>query len=403
MTTADNAGFARLLGRAQRARVDAQDLLAALRRLSQAIVHDSATGEGSAETAGASAEAELAGKPLAAHMTAIEEVLNANPEVDQAVGDVAWRIYGDLKEAQRRFPKSVDASTMAAIADTEARLERIEADAASLTVGNRLSEHLQLMGVGKALDFDAAFADEVPDPDKRQRLLEWLAAYEHGFGGVVDVGRGLVYKVSRSKFWRVMSYLSPLIFALLAGGFLFLVGSLDNLGVGLADDWHLNNRGQLVSAYLLVLAGAILHLVVENIKQKQSEEVPILAIGDALEWLHLRWAGIALSLIPVVIVVIGLRVMGVGEDESDLGLYLAAGYSVDSIAGLFLTRFDTGAKKALRRLSKDIEGRGGGDGDGGGGSSASAQQRPNRPHGPSQGAQQQPGRGKPGHGGLGGR
>ncbi len=76
-----------------------------------------------------------------------------------------------------------------------------------------------------------------------------------------------------------------------------------------------------------------------------------------------------MSFVPVIVVVIGLRVSGVGDDDADLGLYIAAGYSVDSIAGLFLTRFDTGAKKALKGVEKQIEGQ---NGNGGGGGSNGA-------------------------------
>ena len=59
------------------------------------------------------------------------------------------------------------------------------------------------MPVGKALGFHATFADELPDRGQRQALLERLSGYESVFGGVVDAKNGLVYKVSRSKTWRV--------------------------------------------------------------------------------------------------------------------------------------------------------------------------------------------------------
>jgi hypothetical protein len=106
---------------------------------------------------------------------------------------------------------------------------------------------------------------------------------------------------------------------------------------------------ELLGAYLLVLAGAVLHLVVENVKQGQSGNVPILAIGDGLECLHLRWAGLGLSFLPVLVTVIGLRILGAGNDPDELTVYVFAGYSVDSVSGLFLTRFDASGRRGSSR------------------------------------------------------
>ncbi len=268
--------FDRLRGRVQRVRVDAQDLLVALDRIEGTFDLESEDAR-KAELKAAISEAKalLASKPIDEHIREIDEILNDDDSVAEAVGDPAWRIHGDLEEARRLFGEiAADDSTLASVNATRAKLERIQADAAELTIPKRLREHLDGMPVGKALGFHATFADELPDRGQRQALLERLSGYESVFGGVVDAKNGLVYKVSRSKTWRVLSYFSPLIFTVLAGGFLFLVGSLDNFGIDLSDDWHLNNRGKLLSAFILVLTGAVIHLIVENIEQLQSTRYP---------------------------------------------------------------------------------------------------------------------------------
>jgi hypothetical protein len=45
----------------------------------------------------------------------------------------------------------------------------------------------------------------------------------------------------------------------------------------------------------------------------------------------------------------GLRIAGVETSGDDLPLYLAAGYSLDSVAGLFFTCFDASASTGLKR------------------------------------------------------
>ena len=116
--------------------------------------------------------------------------------------------------------------------------------------------------------------------------------------------------------------------------------------------WH-----KLLGPYLLVIGGVIAHLAAENLKQDKAG-VPILAINDLLAWLNLSWVGLAYSFIPVIIVVVGLSVLDIGATGHDLTLWLAAGYSVDSIAGLVLNRFDTGSvayaqlKNALDRKAR---------------------------------------------------
>jgi hypothetical protein len=349
----------RLVGRVQRIRVDAQELLAQLDKVDTAgrtkdakararqvkqVVHD--------------ADELVKGKSLNEHITELEEILAANDKLARRQTGAAWRIHNALQQIQRgHWPGSRDpADALAESAAARPYLDTVVASAAEITVPPTLRDRLDQIAVGKPLDFHTTFKSELPKQAEREELLAALAAEEHDFRGIVDTGRGLVYKVSRSRTWRVLSYLSPLICAVLAGAFLVLVGNLDNLGVALSDSWHLNDVGALISAYVLVLAGTVIHLLVENVKQLQSRSVPILAIGDGLDWLHLHWAGLALTYVWVLVTVIGLRVINIGTTDSELPIYLFAGYSVDSIAGLFLTRFDSSARGGLKGLTQTIQG-----------------------------------------------
>jgi hypothetical protein len=97
-----------------------------------------------------------------------------------------------------------------------------------------------------------------------------------------------------------------------------------------------------------VLLGVVAHLLVENVKLSQARETPILAIGALVDWLHLRWAAIGGTFFAILVTVLGLR-LTLDEETLEEGwettlLFFFAGYSVDSVAGIFLTRFGTSAK-----------------------------------------------------------
>lgn len=126
-----------------------------------------------------------------------------------------------------------------------------------------------------------------------------------------------------------------------------------DLTEGLWRDWDL-----VLRAYALVLAGVAMHLVVTAQKERQAQSGAPLPLGSPLDWLHTRWAGVAWTFVCAVIVVFG---MGLNDftnvQTADVAyLYLFAGYSVDSVAGLFLTRFDALAQKGVATLDAKLGG-----------------------------------------------
>jgi hypothetical protein len=87
---------------------------------------------------------------------------------------------------------------------------------------------------------------------------------------------------------------------------------------------------------VLVLAGALGHLLTERTKRIQdSSSGQIVVVGDLLRWLHLRWAGICLSIAWVAVTAVVLKV----TDQDSTVTAIAAGYASDSFAGLFIGRF----------------------------------------------------------------
>jgi hypothetical protein len=282
--------------------------------------------------------------------------------------ELAWRIHNDIVDTCATWPPAggggdggsppTCAVALAAVARVRPHLTSIVAAANALClyreVRGKLKKLLAKVAVGKAVSFATSFGSCVPDSSTRAQLLQQLSN-DTAFCGAVDVTRGVIYRTPASRRARWLTYLSPAVFFLAAGGVVVGISALHGLIGGLPTQlwgsapsaggpavasWH-----KLLGPYVLVCAGAVAHLSVESVKQGQADNPPI-AIGDLLTWLQLRWAGLALSFVHVVVAVVGLSVLGVGDTGHDLTLWLAAGYSVDSVAGLILNRFGTSSKAA---------------------------------------------------------
>ncbi len=276
----------------------------------------------------------------------------------------AWLIHNEIADAAVLWKNlagklndpNVDVAKLAQEIDDTVRplLTGVVANCSLLTNEDKarveLAERLKKMETNKAIDINVVLTPFIANPSERAAVITTLAS-DGKFAGAIDVKRGLLYKVSPNPWFRWFTYFSPVLFFFVTGGVLIGISALHSVfgsgfpvqvwgvvrkpGAAAVFSWH-----KLLGPYLLVMGGVVAHLVVENIKQGQAG-VQLLAMDDLLTWLTLRWVGLALSYLPVIVVVVGLSVLGVGGTGHDLTLWLAAGYSVDSVAGLILNRFDT--------------------------------------------------------------
>jgi hypothetical protein len=215
----------------------------------------------------------------------------------------------------------------------------------------RLKCQLRGLRVGQSVDFNVDYADELPTVDERMAMLtEFSRRSDYFKEGVFDVPGQRVWRRSGSAAWRAVTCLAVPVFAVLVGAALAGVSLLP------LEDWHLDDAGEVLAAYGLVLAGVLAHLVVENIKQAQAKTVPIIAIGETIDWLHLRWAGLLWSFAPVVVVVVGLLAIGTEVSGEEALVFFFGGYSVDSVAGTFLTRFGTASGVGVKDVVKRVGG-----------------------------------------------
>lgn len=337
--------------------VVAQNLLDHLARIEEAIerdasaTHDPTVARAAVQDALERSRVALRKSKTKALRSELDELFAECPNLCGNARDAATVTVG-LSEIEDRWPEEqVPENVVAirpAIEASKELLESIVFHATKITIPREVEDRLEKLRIGKAFDFDVSFGSRFTDPERRKQVLDRLKSER--IGGWVDLASGLIYRLPRTTAGRFFACAAPFAAALAAAAALYGFGSLapDDWS-GLADGW------QLVAAYGLVLAGAVIHLLVENVKQDQIGSAPVLAVSDGIYWLCLYWLGLSLSVLWVVVVTIGLRTTDIGFEVDQLALYVSAGYSLDSVAGLILTRFKGKVAVATKELTKRLE------------------------------------------------
>jgi hypothetical protein len=266
-----------------------------------------------------------------------------------------------VDEARAEWPRDSSFSPSAANArvaasTADAALDSAVLQTALVTLPYRVEEQLENRWIGSTLRIVDTFERELPQDDvRRQQLVEHLDRAQTAIQGQVDAEQGVIYKTSPHLSVWITTCLAPLLAIAAAVGLLLLLGQFDEFGLAdtsqWADKWHLASSRALLGTFIFALAGALLHLGVEAVKSRPfNRRREIYPIYSGLVWLHLRWASLAFSVVPILIVVIGLHVV----NKADSLTALFAGYGSDSIAGIFLTRVGAVAAAGSAALADDL-------------------------------------------------
>ena len=132
---------------------------------------------------------------------------------------------------------------------------------ALLTIPERLNLQLEQIRIGQALDFHAAFKNEIPNDEGRQKIIEYLGARPVLIqNGVIDASQGVVFHASSSFARRRLSYLFITITIMLGALIAVSVGELGNL-LNLTE-WITVPGGtpNLLVTYLFIIVGATVHI-----------------------------------------------------------------------------------------------------------------------------------------------
>ena len=304
------------------------------------------------------------GAAKAAHVSVVEQrfqdlraLFRACPRLYDAAGDEVAEMANLWNEALAAAPTAASNADSCRVNNPIARgdLAEIAWHAAVVTIPARVAQHLKQLRVGGQLKFDDSFADELPDRAERTRMLQYLKAHPSAVSGIVDVDGGVIYAASRSSRRRMGSIV--LLLGLILLGVVIIRVATAGIPPFIAVDWLFpsDRFADLVGAYVLLFVGAALHIVTEAIKQQQrSGAGSFLALDDWVLWLHVREVSNAVSIMSLWAVVFLLAVAYPSGIDRLSALF--AGYSLDSVLGLAITRFDTFASSRVSDVEKAVTG-----------------------------------------------
>lgn len=301
-------------------------------------------------------------------------LLDAHPVVYDGTGDQVTRVENAWEGAAVEWTDlpSLDDAThddamlvtraediLAGLAKIKPLLVELRNEAAFLTVPQRALDQLRSTRVGEALDFHATFEDEVPDRDQRLRILKYLARHPDPVDGFIDVEGGVIVRFERALRKRMVSYLRI--------GALVLVGALFAYFAPDAKPWiagwpfEPKHRSALLVTYIAIFVGALVHIVVDAVKEvREKPKASFTAIGSWGLWVNARETSILGGIVTVMIAFVGTVFTAVSASKDgqlvDWTAAVGIGYGVDSIAGIYLNRFQTVVSKLTEAAEAKAKG-----------------------------------------------
>jgi hypothetical protein len=274
--------------------------------------------------------------------------VRSSPGLRADYGEIETRLQNAWDLAVRRL-QALDRDKVTTYRDFADHLDPIILEALYVTVPPRVRSNLVSYRVGAAMDFRSDFSDEAKKPEHQEAVFDWM--YRHGaaIAGVFDRERLVIFKASASPWRRAATLVAILAVVLGLGALPFLRAPLDlmdDLGPDLGDR-------QLAMAYFTALAGALLHLFVEQFKDGMRAAragEPHATLGNWALWLHVRYGSIILSAFSVFVVAMVVA----GTTEPQLLTMLAVGYSADSLLDLVLPKVSTLMTKRSEVISKEL-------------------------------------------------
>ncbi len=276
----------------------------------------------------------------------IRALFDANAESYCWCGDWVVFIENDWADVQAHWPvPGQDPDEWQRRMDiSNQHLDEIIYHCASLTVAERVGSKMENLRVGQALRFDEQFADELPNPEHRKRVLHELACEPGAVeGGVVDEDFGIIYRAAanprsqRASVYRIVLAVLLAIFVV-PSAFYYARQQMSSAA---------GNLENLMVAFLAIQMGSVAHVLINAVKEYRSRgSLGLVAIGDWILWLHVRETSILFGILYVAIGFLGLA-----WTNPDLNWLTAffAGYSIDSIIDLILPKFD---KLAARKAAE---------------------------------------------------
>ncbi len=284
-------------------------------------------------------------KTVAAKNATIAEILDRRPNLKSSYGDVTTAIYLNWTQAAAEMNGVLQGSydnvaeRMSKVTDG---LDKVIYDCGLITIPARVQGQLNLLPIGGVLTFAQSYSDELPSADDRRRLVQYMSGYPGFLEGLIDVESERIYHAS-SKPWRRM--LSLVVTAALAlAGFALIYGACwlgDTRQAGAEWPFTLNDLPAYCSSYAVLVAGALVHVLINLLKQDRSASQTNQVLSDWIMRIHVKETSYWLTVAALWVCLAGLSLAVKGPADWKSSFFV--GYSWDSFIDLFLRRFDDAA------------------------------------------------------------
>ncbi len=236
------------------------------------------------------------------------------------------------------------------------------------TIPKVLDGWLAASHVGYYIPFHAVFEDEVPVPEDRTKILNYLALSPKVVReGLFDVANGLVYHFSAKRPWQWASLLTLMMAFVLASVFVALVAHLYKgipaLHIPAQQIAQLptstDQESNLLIGWGALFAGVMIHLAVATAKRMQSQASapPVIAVGNLLPLINAKLGPILLKLVLALLGFFGL-VFATGASNVTLLNFFLTGYTLDSVVELFGATAEQRAGAQVAALKQQLSGAG---------------------------------------------
>jgi hypothetical protein len=293
-----------------------------------------------------------------AKLRTLQTSLPLTPADEQKVTEDYW-LAGGLTDLELIWQRIVNewppdptkpAQAIAKMKECANHLDEMAFICKGRTLTPNINDILKNVEVGYELNLEFVFGAEFPrNPDLRKRLILGLAQ-ERGVlkSALVDLVRGVIYRLPDKGRWR--RYLPAPVLVL----FFFAVLAALPYGQRLYSTWPFGpeQRYQLITNYMLWIAGAFAHVLIQTLRQSRAPTVPAFAVMDhwAL-WINIKQRSICVGILWISI---GFVFLSCLSHDLDWKTMLFAGYSADSLTDLFVQRFELAADTAQKTLIASI-------------------------------------------------
>jgi hypothetical protein len=267
--------------------------------------------------------------------------------------DKLENLWEDVKYRWPERDRSLTGDLRHGLQEANGSLREIILMGTRLTCHERVNRHLAGLSVGAYMDFHAAFDDELPLPPRVEdsdRILRFLHDHRGVIDGVVDVPHARIYSASSNPWRRWASVGCVVLVVAIGAAFAFALGAF---GTSLVPK-PLQSDHMLLKVYGAVVGGALVHVVVDAIKQtKKRASEESMTPSDWLLWVHVNEVAIVLSgAAGLLLAFVGLVLV---FQTSDLETAFFVGYAADSFVDVFLSRFEKVLSSNVAALRKEAE------------------------------------------------